>query len=126
MTLDMDWIRIGKQLREIRTASKLTQAQVAEKTGLTDGMVSHIEKGIRNPTLETLEKIATASGGRLELNVIAMEADSPVGKLMDMASGLDDKDLEVLMQVAELLPRVSQDMKGSTLAGMAWAARQAD
>ena len=38
----------------------LTQAELAEKTGLSDNFIGLIERGIKHPTLETLDKIASA------------------------------------------------------------------
>lgn len=43
----------------------LTHAELAEKTGLSDNFIGLIERGIKHPTLETLDKIASA----LEVNL---------------------------------------------------------
>ena len=40
--------------------SLLTQAELAEKTGLSDNFIGLIERGVKHPTLETLNKIAEA------------------------------------------------------------------
>ncbi len=54
----------AKKLRDMRTAAKLTQAEAAERAGLTGKQVwSDLEQGRRsNITLETLERIAAALG----------------------------------------------------------------
>ena len=36
--------------------------QVAERAGLSQQMVSYVERGMRNPTLETVLRIAAAIG----------------------------------------------------------------
>ena len=48
--------------REMRTRRKeagLSQEALAEKTDVSMALISEIERGIANPTIQTLEKIAT-------------------------------------------------------------------
>ena len=47
-------------LREERTRRGLSMNRLAEKSGLSQQMVSYVERGIRNPTLDTLLRIANA------------------------------------------------------------------
>jgi DNA-binding XRE family transcriptional regulator len=49
-------------LRAIRNWRGLTQAEVAEKSGLTQGYLSDLEAGKREGTPQTLRKIAEAMG----------------------------------------------------------------
>ncbi|MBX2924765.1 MAG: helix-turn-helix transcriptional regulator [Chitinophagaceae bacterium] len=54
---------MGKQIQAIRRDTGLTQKQLAEKVGLSDGsIVRFYESGQSNPSLEILENIATACG----------------------------------------------------------------
>ena len=41
---------LGKRIKEIRTSKKMTQEQLAEKTGLEQRNISYIEKGITFPS----------------------------------------------------------------------------
>lgn len=50
---------IGKNLYNIRKQRNYSLDKVAELTGVSKGMLSQIEKGISNPTVTTLWKIAT-------------------------------------------------------------------
>ena len=52
----------GAQLRELRRKRKLTQAQVAERSGLLQHHISELENGVRMPSLVTLLKLAAAIG----------------------------------------------------------------
>ncbi len=47
-------------LKRIRAKSGLTQNELAEKAGLSSGIIGLIETGQRNPTLTTIEQIANA------------------------------------------------------------------
>lgn len=48
-----------------RDNAGLTQKQLAQRSGLTQSNISNIEKGVSRPTIESLKKIADATGKRL-------------------------------------------------------------
>jgi DNA-binding XRE family transcriptional regulator len=51
---------VGAAIRKLREARSLTQDQLATAVGMMRGNISRIEAAKHRPTLETLEKIATA------------------------------------------------------------------
>jgi transcriptional regulator with XRE-family HTH domain len=53
---------VGEQLRTIRKAKNLTQEDIADKSGLSFSYISDVERGTRNISLESLEKIIVALG----------------------------------------------------------------
>jgi transcriptional regulator with XRE-family HTH domain len=52
--------RVAKILREERVKRGLSMNLVAERAGLSQQMVSYVEREMRNPTLETLLRISAA------------------------------------------------------------------
>lgn len=60
---------IYKEIRELvitaRERAGLTQKELAAKSGLTQSNISNIEKGVTHPTIDSLKKIADATGRRL-------------------------------------------------------------
>jgi predicted transcriptional regulator len=57
----------------IRTARKsvgLTQAELAERAGVTQSVIARLERGGGNPTFLTLERVLHAAGHRLELSAV--------------------------------------------------------
>jgi transcriptional regulator with XRE-family HTH domain len=52
--------RVAGILRQEREKRGLSMNRVAERAGLSQQMVSYVERGMRNPTLETLLRIAAA------------------------------------------------------------------
>jgi len=52
--------RIAQILRNEREKRSLSMNQVAERAGLSQQMVSYVERGMRNPTIETLLRMAAA------------------------------------------------------------------
>ena len=53
-------ISFGQQLRRLRKAKGLSQAQLAEATDLSNNFVSLIELGDASPSFETLKLLADA------------------------------------------------------------------
>ncbi|KKT35248.1 MAG: hypothetical protein UW24_C0012G0053 [Parcubacteria group bacterium GW2011_GWA2_44_12] len=54
--------KLGKNLKRIRTAKKLSQGAIARKLNVHRAYVSGIEHGKRNPTLATIDRLAEALG----------------------------------------------------------------
>jgi transcriptional regulator with XRE-family HTH domain len=57
MLIEMDSELFCKRLKEIRTQRKMTQQDIAEKTGIPSTSISHIEAGSRKPSLENFYKL---------------------------------------------------------------------
>jgi transcriptional regulator with XRE-family HTH domain len=53
-------MQIGAKLRELRIAKNLSQGDIQKRTGLFRYYTSRVEHGHTVPTIETLEKYATA------------------------------------------------------------------
>ena len=53
-----------------RKEKGLTQKQLSELTGISQADISRIENGTRNPSLETIKRLATGMGMRLKLEFI--------------------------------------------------------
>ncbi|HBI20389.1 MAG TPA: transcriptional regulator [Brevundimonas sp.] len=51
---------MGRNVRRIRNKSKLTQEEVAFRAGMKRSYVSGIELGRRKPSVQALERLATA------------------------------------------------------------------
>ena len=67
-------VAIVRALRAERERQHLSMERLAEKAGLSQGMISLVERDLRNPTIETLLRIAEALDvnlGRIVLRAIA-------------------------------------------------------
>ncbi len=60
MDIDNNLYRFGSRLRELRQEQKLTQAQLAEKIGLSNNFIGMIERGVRNTTIDKMFLIIAA------------------------------------------------------------------
>ena len=52
--------RVGANLRRAREELGLSQEELADRAGLHRTYVSGVERGVRNPTVTVLEKLAKA------------------------------------------------------------------
>jgi len=60
--------RLGRQLRAVRQSQALTLVEVAGRSGLSHSFLSQLERGMAQPSLSSLERIARALGtSQLEL-----------------------------------------------------------
>lgn len=55
------------QIIRLRAENDLTQGQLAEKIGSTQRVISNLENGTYNPSLEFLAKLASGLGKELEI-----------------------------------------------------------
>ena len=55
-------VAVGKSLKSIRISKKLSQAELAFMAEMDRTFVSHIERGITNPSLLTLANLCSALG----------------------------------------------------------------
>ena len=55
-------VQLGKRIRTLRRLKKLTIEKLGEKTGISYKFIGEVERGVANPSLDTLAKIAEALG----------------------------------------------------------------
>lgn len=51
---------LSERLKFLRESRKLTQGEMAKLAGLSQATIAHIEKGSKDPSVESLNKIASA------------------------------------------------------------------
>lgn len=52
----------GKVIAQLRRSADLTQEELAHRAGIHATYVSQIERGLKSPTISTLQKLAKALG----------------------------------------------------------------
>jgi transcriptional regulator with XRE-family HTH domain len=57
-TDDVATAPLGHRIREMRSARGLTLSALAGATGLSTGLISQVERGLADPSLETLRRVA--------------------------------------------------------------------
>ena len=119
---------IGTRLRKLREEKKLSQGDIEERTGLLRCYISRVENGHTVPSLETLERLASAL--EIPLYQLFYEGDDPpplpnlskrqtteelvmdeesekelrfFEKVRRLTSRIDEKDRQLLLYMAQKL-----------------------
>lgn len=56
---------LGERVRKLRNERNLTIAELADRSGLSSGLISQIERGRSNPSVRTLHRLRSALGVNL-------------------------------------------------------------
>lgn len=56
----MENINIGKKVKELREYKELSMRELAKMAEITPSMLSQIERGLANPSIQTLKLLAKA------------------------------------------------------------------
>ncbi len=70
-------------VRQARVDAALTQAELADRAGLTQSAIARLERGGANPTLATLDNVIAATGHRLILAAEAHRASFDEQQLLE-------------------------------------------
>ncbi len=76
---------VGASLKRRRQLQRLTIQDVAERAGISRGMLSRIENGQATPSLDTLSRVCQAIG--LSLSALFKDHDVPDGHARHVAAG---------------------------------------
>ena len=83
-------MNIGEKVKSLRKQSNMSLRELAQDTGLSKTTLSDLENGTKNPSLDTVEKIATAFG--LTSSDLLQKTDNPE----DLVSSAKDSSSELL------------------------------
>lgn len=94
----MNDMTIANNLKAIRTDRGMTQSQLSEASGIDVMLISRIERGKGQPSLESLKKLAIALGCSTD----ALVFDKEERELSE--------DLEILVTLTKRLPEQKREM----------------
>ena len=97
---------LGKRIKELRTAKKLTQAKLAETIGIEPRSISRIESGHHFPKSEHLEKFANALGVEIKdlFNFAHLEtAINLKFQINSLVNYADERQLSTIYKVVQAL-----------------------
>jgi transcriptional regulator with XRE-family HTH domain len=101
--------KFPQRLRAARESRKLSQSELAERTGLQPSAVSHFETGQRAPSFDNLKRLADALDVTTDYllgRTAEPAATGPnVDRLFRHAERMSAGDLEILADFAELLAK---------------------
>lgn len=92
---------LGRKIKELRTARKLTQKQVGKKLKVTESTISMYEKGTRKPSYDVIREMAAIFDVKMSY---ILEEDEPDKFYFDR-EGLSDEDIEYIKETIALVKR---------------------
>ena len=95
----MDYLDLGKKIRQIRRQQSLTQEQLAELTGISASFLGHIERGTRIASIDTLVDLC---------NTLHVSPDYLLSASLDQAHYTPEFSPKDRAKLSELL-RMAQD-----------------
>lgn len=95
-------MNFGCKLKELRTAQKMTQQQLADRIGVAKSVVSYYESGDRYPSYDVLIRIAHIFHTSTDY-LLDFDKESVID-----VTGLSKEDIAVVRTVADALKRKSQ------------------
>lgn len=85
----MDFKSIGKQIRALKTQAGYSQEALAEAADLSPSYLSHIERGRKKVSLESLVRIADALGVTTDRLLSANQSSAPSAFLPEVQELLE-------------------------------------
>jgi len=96
--------KVGERIRRLRKERNLSQEQLAERSNLHTNYVGQVERGEKNLTLETLEKIVSGLGVSLEelfRFLGPMDRKDALGEIVRLLSERSAEDHSMVLRVLE-------------------------
>lgn len=100
--MGINYISIGKRIKEIRTAKGWTQAKLAEESGIEPSNISHIERAATKLSLPTMVNIANALGVSLDelaYGTLIKNRHISVKIIDDILSDCSEEELKSIIEV---------------------------
>lgn len=104
---------IGERIKEARKSAGLTQLELAKKTELSRSYIGDIEKDRYNPSVSTLQLIATATNTPLEDLLPSTKPVFPTGRgvripvLGRVVAGIPIEAVEEILDYEEITPELA-------------------
>lgn len=107
--MNINYEAIGKRIRTIRKSLGLSQAKLAEKSGVEPSNISHIERAATKLSLPTLINIANALGVSLDELVFASLIKNEhiqIKEINDLLSDCNNKELRSLIEIIKTTKKI--------------------
>lgn len=101
--MEIDYVALGKRIREKRREKKWTQEYLAEIAGIEPSYLSHIERAVTKFSLPTLMKIANALETTLDELIYDSLSKNAHITTRKIAALLEDCTDEELLAITEML-----------------------
>ncbi len=88
MTKYLDFISLGKKIRQSRIKKNITQEKLAEICELSISFIGHIERGTRKLSLESLFKISNALNVSIDFLISDSFSNDDLQKIINLLQNI--------------------------------------
>lgn len=97
-------IYLGKRIRELRKQQSISQEELGFKAGISAAHLGQIERALKNPTIETVDRIAAALGVSLgelfsEETVAPLKSQPTIAKIEAQLVGMSEDEQRIILRV---------------------------
>jgi transcriptional regulator with XRE-family HTH domain len=108
--MTLNYILIGKNIKEARQKMQLSQAALAEKADLSSGYISFIETGARGLSIETFVNLANALGASADElfaeNLVFYQLNATGNEFTDVLADCNAYERRVIIESAKETKRI--------------------
>lgn len=111
--MELDYVKLGKRIRNIRKEKGLSQEVLAEKSDLSANHISHIERANTKVALPTLVQIVNALGVTMDevlCDSIPKVQTPYMNKINVLAADCNEKEIRLFCAVLETLKESYRDI----------------
>lgn len=101
----VDYVAIGRRVKFYRKIANLTQADVAERLGISVSYISQIECGHTDVSLKRLDEIANTINTNIELllSVNSVNEYLDDNDIKELTKGWNEDQIKALLEIINLL-----------------------
>ena len=110
--MTIDYKSIGRKIKAHRTKHRMTQAELAEKTGMSDVYISNIETGQKRTSLDALLKIIYVLNISLDSVVLessAVRLPKALSGFEELLSDCDIDECELILKTASAYKKILRE-----------------
>lgn len=105
---------LGQRIREERTKYRLTQEQLAEAADINESYVGQVERGEKNPSLETVVSIANSLGVTVDYLLqeeVKVEPNNLINELISITRDKDPDELRLMINICRMISEYSKKLR---------------
>ena len=107
--LSLEKEQISSMIKRLRAYSNLSQRDLSKKTGITQADISKIERGLANPSINTLSRLTSAMGASLQIDYKIIDPATGVDAVVETSKPIDPKIDAIVKEAVPMLKEALGD-----------------
>ena len=110
--MNINYELIGRRIKEVRMSKRMSQEELAEQIDRSVSYISHVERGVKKASLETLILTANTLGTTLNVFLYGNQVNNPAeyhSEIIELLEDCDRYEKRVIFQNAIEQKRILRD-----------------